>query len=265
MTIDVAPILDRARNPDGGFGPVSGAPSEPEPTALAAIALNDGAARDWLLENQRSDGSVAIVAGDVVRDVTALSSLVMGPGPQREQALDHIVGVYAQNAPSPNLSAHGWPWTDEAHGWVEPTAWGLLALRSFRSTARERIEDAQQLFAERECVGGGWNFGTRSVFEVDLPPYVQTTGIALIALHGLASDMTDRGLGLLRSRWRSESDGILSLAVAGAAFAAYEDPEYAPATEALGNLVASTPEIDTSAVAWAGIALGSGLQGVLAT
>jgi hypothetical protein len=263
VAIDLASSLKRSRNADGGFGPVPGAASEPEPTSLGAIALQDPNARDWLRTNQRSDGSVALAVGSVVRDVTALASLGMGPGPSRERALDHLVDVYGQNGPAPGTSqSSGWPWTDDAHGWVEPTAWGLLALRSFRPAATDRIADAQRLFAERECVGGGWNFGTRTVFDVDLQPYVQTTAIALIALNGVAHDLTRRGLDVLRSQWRGEASGMLSLGVAAAAFAAYSDTERAPAAAALQRAVATGEAIDTITLAWAAIALGSGLERV---
>jgi hypothetical protein len=41
-----AETLDRSRSGDA-FGPTAGAEPEPEPTALAAIALDDDAARRW--------------------------------------------------------------------------------------------------------------------------------------------------------------------------------------------------------------------------
>jgi hypothetical protein len=263
VPIDLGSSLERSRNTDGGFGPVPGALSEPEPTSLVAIALQDRGAREWLLANQRSDGSVALVVGNVVRDLTALASLGVGPGPSRERGLDHLVDVYGQNGPSPGTAeSSGWPWTDDAHGWVEPTAWGLLALRSFRPAAMDRIADAERLFAERECVGGGWNFGTRTVFDVDLQPYVQTTGIALIALHGVAHELARRGFDVLRSQWRREASGLLSLAIAVATFAVYGDSEATPAAAALERAVATGEAIDTTALAWAAIALGSGLERV---
>ena len=63
--------LAARRNPDGGFGPVPGAGSEPEPTALAALALDDPDAAAWLEDAQGDDGSVGVRAGAVFRDLTA--------------------------------------------------------------------------------------------------------------------------------------------------------------------------------------------------
>jgi hypothetical protein len=57
--------LRRAQGRDGGFGPRPGAASEPEPTALAAIALLDPAATDWLAAHQTADGSVGMRLGPV--------------------------------------------------------------------------------------------------------------------------------------------------------------------------------------------------------
>ena len=62
-----AETLDRARSGDA-FGPTPGAEPEPEPTALAAIALDDDAARRWLAGAQLPDGSFGLTAGPVAVD-----------------------------------------------------------------------------------------------------------------------------------------------------------------------------------------------------
>ncbi len=95
--------LESARNDDGGFGPRPGLPSEPEPTALATLALDDDAGRAWLAGHQRPDGSLALVIGDRVNppdesvndSATSLAALAMPAGAAREKALDYIVAHQA--------------------------------------------------------------------------------------------------------------------------------------------------------------------------
>ena len=188
-----SPPLPIRRNDDGGYGPVDGAPSEPEATALVALAYDDGLARQWLLADQAADGSLALRAGSVTRDETALGALALDPGPSRERALDHVVAYQGHNGDDPYVHAFGWPWTEGAHGWTEPTAWGLLALRTLRPSATDRIADALAFFQERECAGGGWNYGSSVTLGVDLPPYVQTTAIALLGLGDRAPALAERG------------------------------------------------------------------------
>ncbi|MGH2641173.1 MAG: hypothetical protein ACRDGO_05705, partial [Actinomycetota bacterium] len=91
MPVDTASLVARLQNADGGFGPRLGQPSEPEPTALAALALSDQRARTWLAEHQRDDGSFAIVVGPYVNDsTTGVAALALGSGAERERALDHL-------------------------------------------------------------------------------------------------------------------------------------------------------------------------------
>ncbi len=180
--------LQAARNLDG-FGPREGAAPEPEPTALASLALDDAAGRGWLERRQRDDGGFALVAGPVVNDgATGLCALALGPGTARERALDHLVATRAQATASsadvphdPNI--HGWAWTVGTYGWVEPTSHAILALQALRpEAASAQIADGLALLADRECEGGGWNYGNPIVLGVTLEPYAQTTAMALVAL-----------------------------------------------------------------------------------
>ena len=138
-----AETLDRARTGDA-FGPMPGAEPEPEPTALAAIALDDDAARRWLAGAQRSDGSFGLTAGPVENDAaTGLAALALPPGAERERALDHLVATPARTLPSDPVVPHdpnvpGWGWALGTAGWVEPTSRALLAFRRLRPDARAR-------------------------------------------------------------------------------------------------------------------------------
>ena len=94
--------LEASRTGDG-FGPRAGLPPEPEPTALAAIALDDEDARAWLLDHQRADGGFALVVGTVVNDsATGLAALALPPGDAREQ---HRPRVFRRRYLDPARSA----------------------------------------------------------------------------------------------------------------------------------------------------------------
>jgi hypothetical protein len=244
------------RNDDGGYGPVDGAPSEPEATSLVALAYDDAVARQWLLADQAPDGSLALRAGSVTRDETALGALALDPGPARERALDHVVAYQGHNGDDPYVHALGWPWTEGAHGWTEPTAWGLLALRMLRPSATDRITDALAFFRERECAGGGWNYGSSTTLGVDLPPYVQTTAIALLGLGDREPPLADRGIAALERLWRSESAGLLSLAVSACALRLHGSPELPAVATALRDTTLHGA-VDTVTTAWVVFGLGA--------
>lgn len=253
--------LRRGRNHDGGFGSLVGSNSEPEPTAMAALALDDGDAIEWLLRSQRQDGSFGLDAGSVRSDDTAIVSLALPPGDSLERALDHVDAVSGANTvEGPGDPPYGWAWTEGAHGWTEPTAWGVLALRRGRPSSSARIDDGLAMLRSRSCVGGGWNYGSRNVFGVELEPFVQPTAVALFSTVGADDELTAAGLDALRRRWRFESAGLLSLATAAAVLRALEDDDAEPARRLLEAALAASDGLDTITLAWAGLALGPGLS-----
>ena len=85
-------------------------------------------------------------------------------------------------------SLQGWSWIDGTFSWGEPTAWALLALKKCRTRgiaakgAEARIRIGEAIMRDRVCATGGWNYGNSNVFGKDLPAYVPTTAIALLAL-----------------------------------------------------------------------------------
>ena len=269
MSPDAVSLLDRCRNPDGGFGPRAGEPSELEPTAIAALALHDPDARGWLENEQRQDGSFAVDAGPYVNDsATGLCALALGPGSQQDDALDYLEEARARRVASSTAipidpSAIGWGWTRGSASWVEPTARVLWALRVARSSS-ERIDDAVALLRDRESTEGGWNYGNREVLGEVLPPFAQTTAMALIGLRGLDPELELRGLDALRRLWRVESAGGLTLATALAAFrihGASSDAEMVGTS--LRQLVHETGLLgDGVALGWASLAAGDRLPGI---
>lgn len=257
--------LRAARNADGGFGPRPGVPSEPEPTALATLALDDDAGRSWLASRQAADGAVPFDAALVVNDSsTALAAIAFGAGSEHEHALDHLEASLARTTPStPSVphdeSVHGWGWTEGTFGWVEPTSRGVLALRLFRPGSPS-IADGVGLLRDRESVGGGWNYGNRVVYGVDLPPYAQTTAAALLALRNADAELETRGVSAMRRLWRAERDGGLSLAQATAALRIHRDADADRSERALAGVFGYTRfRDDVVTLAWAAIATGPGL------
>jgi hypothetical protein len=270
----VAHLLEAARSADGGFGPRAGLPSEPEPTALAAIALDDARARDWLTAAQVSDGSVRLVVGDVTNDsATSLAAIAL-EGDPRAHALDYLERARAAHlSSSPQVpfdpAFPGWAWTRGAFGWVEPTARATLALRMLRPLATEAIADGAGMLTDRACIGGGWNYGNRIVLGEDLTPYAQTTALGVLALQRWG-DGTEwhRGLGALHRLWREEREGSLSVPIAAAALRASGDDDWVPAAAAIGDHLAAGDgyfERDVVALAWAAIATGAAIDRMTVT
>jgi hypothetical protein len=264
--MDPIMLLEARRNADGGYGPVPGAASEPEATALVALAIGDPEASSWLEAAASADGRVGTHAGPVFRDVTALASLAMRDAQTVAAAVTWILGSRAQAEPStaalphdPNL--RGWSWTLDTFGWAEPTGWGVLALRRHGSDGPE-LADGLAVLRDRECVGGGWNYGNRVVLGEELPPFVQPTGVVLLALHGLDEVIATRGLSRLSDLWRHEADGLLSLATAAAALRQHGHDDAPAARHALEGLLdgLDLARADTIALAWSAIALGDGLE-----
>jgi hypothetical protein len=258
--------LREARSADGGFGPRPGQPSEPEPTALATIALDDALGRAWLSEHQALDGSVSFDAAIVVNDsASAFAAIGFESGDARERALDHVEGTLARSTRSTTAiphdpSFHGWAWTEGTAGWVDPTSRATLALRLLRPGV-PAIADGLGLLADRETVGGGWNYGNRIVFDDILWPYAQTTAVALLALQGTNPELEERGLGTLRTLWRAEREGGLSLAVSSAVLGLRGDRDAAEARSALLDLFERTAFMDdVVTLAWAAIATGPALS-----
>jgi hypothetical protein len=261
----LARALRRAQAPDGGFGPAPGAASEPEPTALAAVALGDDAAAGWLAAHQSDDGSVGLGLGPVWNDsATAYAALAL-QGAARQRAVDHMIVARGRITSDSPIVPHdgnlrGWAWTAGTAGWVEPTARAVLALRTCRPDASE-IADGVAYLGDRACVGGGWNYGNREVYGEDLPPYAETTAAALLALRPGDGAVFDRGWAALGRLWRAERQGGLSLAMTLAVATSIRSPMAGDVSRSLSVLFDRTGFLDdTVALAWGAIATGPGLD-----
>ena len=259
---DVAALLTNLRQADGGFGPSAAAASEPEPTALAALALDDADARAWLLDQQRDDGSWLVGPASVGNDAATAWAALALDGDPRERALDYLVAHRAVQAGADDRVPHdiatrGWSWTPKIFGWVEPTARATLVLKLLRPAASAEIADGVAVLADRECVGGGWNYGNRRVLDVDLPPFLQTSAAGLMAVHDgpptFASAAWPRSSGCGWTRRAGSAGRWASSRCASPG----RTPRRAPTD--LSRLVDDTDLLgDSVALAWATLALGDG-------
>jgi hypothetical protein len=76
----------------------------------------------------------------------------------------------------------GWPWIENTHSWLEPTAQAVLALSRESLGAHPRVVEGLRLINDRALPHGGWNYGNKTVFERELRPQPGPTGLALLAL-----------------------------------------------------------------------------------
>ncbi len=258
-----AALLAELRAKDGGFAPTVGGESEPEPTALAALALDDPQASRWLEAHQREDGSFLLGPDAVRNDVATPLAGIAVRGAARERALDYLVG---HRAPLSALderfphdpSTRGWGWTSLTFGWVEPTARAVLALKLLRPGAPE-IADGSAVLADRECTVGGWNYGNREVLGRSLEPFLQTTAAGLMAIHDTPSELRERAVAVVEALWPSEPGGLgWAMSVIGLRLAGRDASTFADELEVL---VDTTNLLnDGVALAWAVLALGDGWE-----
>jgi hypothetical protein len=243
-------------------------PPEPEPTALAALALESTTAERWLHQHQAEDGGFAAGGPSVSNTAaTPLAAIAMTDTEARARALDFMRQNRAAEPPEgvpSSTDVRGWGWTPTTYGWVEPTSRVLLAMRLVDPTASDDIKEAVALLAERETEQGGWNYGNASARGTDLKPYVQTTAAGVVALQGLEEPMLDRAVRLLHDRAPHEAGG-LSLAMSILALRLADDDaalvdslvtslvEQYEATAFLGDLVT---------LGWATLATGDGIDRV---
>ena len=205
-------LLQALRHADGGFAPAPGGASEPEPTALAALALDDAGARTWLEANQASDGGFVVGPAALRNDTaTALAAIAL-EGDARERALDYLVEHQAQPQDDDPRFPHdpatrGWGWTSLTFGWTEPTARAVLALKLLRPGIPE-LEDGIRTLTDRECLAGGWNYGNREVLGRDLEPFLQTTAAGLMAVQDGPAELRARAIDVVDRLWDTERGGL---------------------------------------------------------
>jgi hypothetical protein len=173
----------------------------------------------YLARLQHSDGSVPIALNiESPCWPTALALLAWSSSesntarryrPQAEKAVNWLLHTRGKSVePNPKVYGHdtslrGWSWVEDSHSWVEPTSYGVLALRAAGKSGHERAREGIRLILDRAIPGGGWNYGNSRVFANTLRPFPGPTGIALTALAGQPSDpRIDAGIAYLTQELR---------------------------------------------------------------
>lgn len=233
MLADLRQAILAARNSDGGWAYHPGHASRLEPTCWAMLALGadadppDGAfltrcqqPSGWLVEDAAWPVNIAFNA---LAAFTWLHHPGLATDDRRARLLAVLSGAKGVQAPplagsDQDNRLQGWPWIAGTFSWVEPTAWGVLALRRAKAAAaggaaavdvEARLSEAAKLLLNRACHAGGWNFGNADVMGQDLRPYVQASAMALLALTDRRSEpAVVRGLAFLREHWRDEPSAL---------------------------------------------------------
>jgi hypothetical protein len=262
-------LLD-VRNYDGGWGYAPGRTSRLEPTCWALLALaepredSDGVLAAW-----PSKGGALVEHREGLPNwpfhALALSTrLALGAASIVElrplaRALAEARGLAMNSSPvqRQDNSLQGWSWVDDTFSWVEPTAWALLALKTCRAKgiavpgAETRIRDGEAILRDRICITAGWNYGNSNVLGQNLPAYIPTTAIALLALQDRADEaFVQRSLDYLEEHAASHAS-TRALALTTLALRRHGRSS-APAHRALGTWIVRQPSVD---VVSAGMAL----------
>jgi hypothetical protein len=211
--------------PDGGWG-YGGKTSWTEPTTLALMALSArrmtgesvASGNRWLAGLQREDGGWAPHAAVAESAwVTSLAVAVPATVPHlkngqsrgvdwlmrhtgeaptmRQRLLRVLLGMQLE----PWERTTGWPSLPGTATLVMPTALTILALESWTrktgdASPRNRVEQGRECLLARTCSDGGWNYGAPRALGIDADSYPETSGAALLALHGVRGTKIDQAI-----------------------------------------------------------------------
>jgi hypothetical protein len=259
-----------------------------EPTCLAVLALRQQSlsrvenARNFIRRSQHQDGSWPAVGGASHEGcwITALAILTLigadGDSDRLSSAIDWLLRAHGREGGLVwrlkfrfldtgvrfDPAKYGWNWVPGTTSWVIPTAFAILALRHAKHIGfaggrlvDDRIKLGIEMLLDRMCPGGGWNAGNGVAFGVPYQPYVDATGIALLALRGQENEAgvqaSLRWLAEVLPRCRSPYSlawGILGLAAYSNRDADGENALGA-AADALVVSIEKTPELDVATLA----------------
>lgn len=246
----LADELIAASNAGGGWSYYVGNASRLEPTCWALLALRgdtqgpqNAAHRDFLARCQRPEGWLVEdarwpvnIGFNALAAVTWLNRRDLAAEEKVQRLLGVLTGSKGVQAPPSSSfkqdnSLQGWSWTDATFSWVEPTAWGALALKKATRVgliadgmSRGRIQEADRLLLDRCGQNGGWNFGNPNVMGQELFPHVPTTALALISLQDRRDQpAVARSLSFLESHWADEPS-MMALGLSLICLSVYDRP-----------------------------------------
>jgi hypothetical protein len=227
--------LTARANTDGGWGYYEGDASRLEATCWALLGLRSANALD-----ERATASAAQLVGrwqrvdglllepelgvedrpNIAFNALAAWLLIQHPELAAQASIDALLGgltrakgitLPASTINRQDNALQGWAWIDGEFSWVEPTCWGLIALKAASSAqiASARVTDAERLLIDRCCPTGGWNYGNSNMLGQSLHAYVPTSALGLLAM----KDRTDepcvrRSLGFLKEHRTTERSAM---------------------------------------------------------
>ena len=203
-TLGSATLLRRTLS-DGGFSGRPGGQFQVDSTAwgILALAACGGSAklldqsRHLLMREQLQDGRLCVSKTHPASYwPTSLGILAWQDSPASREAqlrairflLDTTGLHFPRKSDAPwahDTLLNGWPWIDETHSWIEPTATSMMALRVTGQGHHDRVQEAVHMLLNRQLPHGGWNYGNTVVFGKELHPMPESTGAALAGLAGM--------------------------------------------------------------------------------
>ncbi|MFT3878372.1 MAG: DUF362 domain-containing protein [Gemmatales bacterium] len=201
--------LRSIQNSDGGWGYASGLPTQPEPTALAIIALGYRTengdviqkAAKYLAGLQDSSGAIR-VPGAFSKNYwpTALAIVALHRMPEYQAVIKKGLGwLLSLQSKTKDMNEElardfeidtsllGWSWTEDTFSWVDPTSWVILALRHTGHADHPRTAEGLKLLLDRAYPEGGANCGNRRIYGSMTEPVPANTCSLLLA-HGRLED-----------------------------------------------------------------------------
>jgi len=206
-------VLSQKVLKDGGFSSKHGGDYRADVTAWSILVLTAAdvnsdiveSARRSLVNNQLDDGRLSIHREypEVFWPTPLAIMAWQGATEYRQPQLRAVrfllktTGIHwekKQDFPEGhNTMIPGWSWVENSHSWVEPTALSLLALQVTGFGQGKRAQEATKMLMDRMLPQGGWNYGNTFVFEKQLHPDPESTGVALNALAGRVTSESVQG------------------------------------------------------------------------
>lgn len=221
MIIDTIEKLSERALPTGGFCSRNGSGYRTDATAWAAVALATlgmredlvQSARSRLAEDQMEDGRLSVSPNHPQAFwPTPLAILAWHASPSHREPQSRALEILLATAGKHwkksedavicnDPSIRGWPWIENTHSWVEPTAVVLMALDLTGYGDHERAREARLMLLDRQLELGGWNYGNTSVFGQKLRPMAVSTGLALNALaRRVPREIVEKSISYLKSQ-----------------------------------------------------------------
>ena len=164
---------------------------------------------EWVLKNKNANGSIGLNSrfpneGIWNTPLLAIAMHHLGRQKEKDAAIQFLLSFrsipVAPSAENPiDTSLIGWPWVSDTFGWVEPTAWALMALRFAEKDQHPRAIEGRRLLVDRCIDQGGWNYGNKVVYGKSLIPFWDSTALALLSLEESDGGMIPRSLDMLQN------------------------------------------------------------------